>query len=301
MSFTNPSAGDNSMKIAMGLIFVLVGVLLIFGIFTGDTLLNAFINLVNYWPIILVFVGLSILSSIKGLRWIRYLNALLIAVFVLFTFFWPSPFLSGERAVKDTVTLEALESSRSIEIQLNLAMANIAVEPLEEEASSKAAVIDYTVRGSNLRIEEDNTQLSQKFVIRPDSNISWLGTSTIVMKLNPNYNYVLKFDSAVMNSRFDLGELKVDELKLNGAIIKAELNMSEVGSADIKVNAAIINSEIFIPDNIRSILRVNAAIKSVKTDLPYTGDGEYVFEGKSFDFSSYLSFDSAIMNLKVSD
>jgi len=289
------------MKIAMGLIFVLVGVLLIFGLFTGDTLLNAFVNLANYWPIILVFVGFSILSSIKGLRWIRYLNALLIIVFVLFIFFWPSPFLSGERAVKDTATLEALESSRSIEIQLNLAMANITVEALEEEASSTAAVIDYTVRGSNLRIEEDKTQLSQKFVIRPDSNVSWLGTSTIVMKLNPNYNYILKFDSAVMNSRFNLGELKVDELKLNGAIIKAELDMSEVGPTDIRVNAAIINSEISVPDNIRSILRANAAIKNIKTDLPYTGTGEYVFEGESFDFSSYLSFESAILNLKVSD
>ncbi|MBN2253301.1 MAG: hypothetical protein JW701_06350 [Kosmotogaceae bacterium] len=289
------------MKIAMGLIFVLVGVLLIFGIFTGDTLLNAFVNLANYWPIILVFVGLSILSSIKGLRWIKYLNALLIVAFVLFIFFWPSPFLSGERAVKDTVTLEALESSRSIEIQLNLAMANITVEALEEAASSTAAVIDYTVRGSNLSIEEDKTQLSQKFVIRPDSNVSWLGTSTVVMKLNPNYNYVLKFDGAVMNSRFNLGELKVDELRLNGAIIKAELYMSEVGPTDIRVNAAIINSEIFVPNNIRSILRANAAIKNVKTDLSYTGSGEYVFEGESFDFSSYLSFESAIMNLKVSD
>jgi len=56
------------MRIAMGLIFVLVGVLLIFGLFTGDTLLNALVNLANYWPMILVLVGLSILSSVKALR-----------------------------------------------------------------------------------------------------------------------------------------------------------------------------------------------------------------------------------------
>lgn len=288
------------MRIAMGLIFVLVGVLLIFGLFTGDTLLNALVNLANYWPVILVLVGLSILSSVKALRWIRYVNVLLIVAFVLFIFFWPSPFLSGEKAVRNSVTLEASESSRSIEILLNLAMANITVESLMEDvASSTFAVVEYSVRGTDLRIEEDSTQLSQRFVIRPDSNVSWLGTSTVVIKLNPDYNYVLKFDSAVMNGRFNLAELKVDELKLNGAVIKTELIIPEVGPSNTKVNAAIINSEVFIPDGIRSILKANAAIRNIRTDLSYTGDKEYVFEGSTFDFSSYLTFDSAIMNLRV--
>ncbi|MBN2218951.1 MAG: hypothetical protein JW697_01600 [Kosmotogaceae bacterium] len=288
------------MKIALGLIFVLVGVLLIFGLFTGDTLLNALVNLANYWPIILVLVGMSILASIRGLRWIRYLNTILIVAFVLFVFFWPSPFLAGEKAVSNTVVLETSDPATSIEIQLDLAISNISLEPLRDEvASSTVAVVDYAVRGSSLKVEQDTTQLSQRFVMEPESNVSWLGTSTVVMKLNPAYNYVLKFGGAVMNCNFNLGELRIDELRINGAIVKAIVFMSEAGSTNLKVNAAIINSEIHIPENIRSILKASAAIKNVKTDLPYTDNGEFVFEGVSFDFSSYITMESAIINLKV--
>jgi len=288
------------MKIALGLIFVLVGVLLIFGLFTGDTLLNALVNLANFWPIILVLVGMSILASIRGLRWIRYLNTILIVAFVLFVFFWPSPFLAGKKAVSDTVVLESSDSATSIEIQLDLAMSNISLEPLRDEvASSTVAVVDYAVRGSGLKIEQDITQLSQRFIMKPESNVSWLGTSTVVMKLNPAYDYVLKFNGAVMNCNFSLGELRVDELRINGAIVKAIVSMSAAGFTNIKVNAAIINSEIHIPENIRAILKPSAAIKNVKTDLPYTGNEEYVFESVSFDFSSYITLESAIMNLKV--
>jgi len=288
------------MKIALGLIFVLVGVLLIFGLFTGDTLLNALVNLANFWPIILVLVGMSILASIRGLRWIRYLNTILIVAFVLFVFFWPSPFLAGKKAVSDTVVLESSDSATSIEIQLDLAMSSISLEPLRDEvASSTVAVVDYAVRGSGLKIEQDITQLSQRFIMKPESNVSWLGTSTVVMKLNPAYDYVLKFNGAVMNCNLSLGELRVDELRINGAIVKAIVSMSAAGFTNMKVNAAIINSEIHIPENIRAILKTSAAIKNVKTDLPYTGDGEYVFESVAFDFSSYITLESAIMNLKV--
>lgn len=286
----------------MGLIFVFIGVLLIFGIFTGDTILNAFVNLINYWPIILIFVGLSILSGVKGLKWLRYLNAVLTVCFIVYIFFWPSAFLSGSRAVSDSVVLESADQPRTVEIKLDIAMVNLQIEPMSGTVPlSTVAQVDYTVRGSRLKVESSSSSDVARYWLGPDSNVSWLGSSTMIIKLNPAYNYTLRINSAAVNGKFELIELKIDRLELNCAVAKVDFKIPEVSNSNIKVNAAIINGDIFLPDNVKAILRGNAAIKNIKSKLTDTGSGSdsKVFEGSRVDYTSDLSFESAIMNLEV--
>ena len=47
-------------------------------------------------------------------------------------------------------------------------------------------------------------------------------------------------------------------------------------------------------------MRATAAIKNVKSDLNKTGSGEeYIYEGTGNEYNTNLSFESAILNLKV--
>jgi hypothetical protein len=289
------------MKLAMGLIFVLVGILLIFGIFTGDTLLNAFVNLINYWPIILVFIGLSILSGVKGLKWLKYLNAILTVCFILFIFFWPSAFLSGSRTVSETTLLETTEELTVVEIQIDLPMVNIRIEAMEAAAPlSTVAHVDHTIRGANLKIEESGSAILKKWTLKTDSNLSWLTSSTMVLKLNPAYKYIIKLNTAAVNGSFDIAGLKVEELDVNCAVLKADFRVPAVSNSRIEVKTAISNGDIFVPENVRAFLRARAAIKNVKSDLTKTGSGEeYIYEGAGNEYNTNLSFESAILNLKV--
>lgn len=285
----------------MGLIFVLVGVLLVLGIFTGDTLLNAFINLINYWPVILIFIGLSILSNIKGLRWLRFVNALLIVIFIIAIFFWPSVFLSGTRAISNDILLESIEEPASVEIQLDLAMVNVQIEAIKELVPiSTIAQVGYTVRGSDLIIEESGDSKVKKYLLKPESKLSWLGSSTVLIKLNPAYNYVFKLNSAAVNGKFNIKGLQFERVEIKCAILKADFYLPEITNSTLRINAAVINGDIFIPENVRATMKASAVIKNINSKLINTGKDDYLYEGVKSDHTSDLSLESAVINLKIS-
>ena len=47
------------MKLFFGLVFILVGVLLLFGFFTANLWANVLDNFIAVWPVIFIFIGLS--------------------------------------------------------------------------------------------------------------------------------------------------------------------------------------------------------------------------------------------------
>jgi hypothetical protein len=238
---------------------------------------------------------------VKGLKWLKYLNAILTVCFILFIFFWPSAFLSGSRTVSETTLLETTEELTVVEIQIDLPMVNIRIEAMEAAAPlSTVAHVDHTIRGASLKIEESGSTTLKKWTLKTDSNLSWLTSSTMVLKLNPAYKYIIKLNTAAVNGSFDIAGLKVEELDINCAVLKADFRVPAVSNSRIEVKTAISNGDIFVPENVRAFLRATAAIKNVKSDLNKTGSGEeYVYEGIVNEYNTNLSFESAILNLKV--
>lgn len=100
------------MKLFAGIIFILIGVSLLFGFLNSEIWGNVFENFLMVWPVIFVFIGLSVLTNIPSLRWIKYLNGVLTVLFILFLFFWKWDI--GWQRPLNTYTLPTIAIEESI-------------------------------------------------------------------------------------------------------------------------------------------------------------------------------------------
>lgn len=262
------------MRLAFGLIILLVGILLVFGFFSADVFLNLLINFSRFWPFIIILVGIGILSGVKGMKWLKYINALFIVVFVLSLFFWPAGTNYG-RNYSHTLTMENQEASNEvIELRIDLPIAKLRIMPydgtIDENTVGK---IDYAVTyGNQLKVRESDGFTKIVYNIEPDS--FWFSSSDISLMLNPGKKYRLILDSGILKGNLNLTGLNVEYVDIDSGIVNITINLPGGNDSDIKIDSGIMNSKILVPDNVNLSMNVEG-LKSVKISEDYELENDY--------------------------
>ncbi len=290
------------MKVAIGTLLIIFGLLFIFGYFGPEILYNALYNFIFLWPIVLIFIGLGILSSIKGLKWLKYVNGILIVCFVVFLVFWPSDMATPFTAsTKEEINLEGY-AGKELRIIVKSAVGELVIKPHEGVISgnSPGKLSYWGPSRASLEIEREIKDDVLILTIRHEQTTFFMnGRRKIEFELSPAYSYDIETNQFVTRCDLDLSALKVSKVAINAGIINSDINLSRATPVELKLNAGIIRSTITLPDNIGANFNVSAGIRTVDVEDVEIDDKSEFTLGDDIGANSNVYIEGGIVNLKV--
>jgi len=281
------------MRIFFGVFIVLIGIFLLFGTVTNDLWWNVLNNFFSVWPIIFVFIGLSVLSKISGLKWLRIVNSVLIILFVVFLFFFPG--FSGKNTnlieTQVNVALEAGIEKVSIEVKID--NINLIIRPARKESQN-------SITGSIMATEADEIQIIQSsgrlriisnehknafFFFAPKDRI-------VELFLPENIYYDLYAAGGIITSRITLRKNIIEEIDFEGGIIDLDFETELIEKPfEIISNSGISKIKLTIPKTSTSNTSLEGGIKNFSAEV-------YLIK-QSLDPQVYIEVNSGIMNIDL--
>lgn len=261
------------MRLFFGILLAIIGFTLLFGIFSVDIVLRIFSNFFNAWPIIFVFIGISILSGIKSLKWVRYINYALSIAFVLYLVF--VPIANREDMFNGNFEIPINENYSNYDIQIDFATINLDIRYHEEnyidfQFKDNNSKPDFEINGNRIKIENTyyfTTTNNSKIIVHLPENIEYdfdLNSAIVNMGVEGHSNYIndLKVDAAISNikmeSEFFPIKLKIDS---NTAINNIKIYSSREATYDIDKNGPFISTKVddnFINNKITPKIKIDS-------------------------------------------
>jgi len=278
------------MRLFFGILLLVIGILLVFGLFDASIFSTIFENLFYLWPFILILIGLSILSNIKGLRWLRFINAIFIVLFTLALIFYPSDLLSDGEYEEYQFQIALNESADKNIVEIDVATVYLEVvtdETLENIISgtyySNVDDTDVRISGNRIRITRKND--NKFFAFRKPKY-------ELHLRIPEQSKLELLIDSAVMKGDMTLEKNPIEILDINTAILTLNMRVDEFTvPIEIVCESAINNLDIVAPANSRYTTTMESAINKISIDES--------FQKVDYDASLEIEVRSAINNFNM--
>ncbi len=290
------------MKVAIGTLLIIFGLLFIFGYFGPEILYNVLYNFIFLWPVILIFIGLGILSSVKGLKWLKYVNGILIVCFMAFLVFWPSDMATPFTAsMREEIKLEGY-AGKEIKIIVESAVGELVVKPHEGIISGNSpGKLSYTGPSrASLEIEREIEDDVLILTVKHEQTTFFMnGRRKIELELSPAYSYEIETKQFVTRCNMDLSVLKISKVLVKAGIINSEISLSRVTPVELKLNAGIVRSGIKLATEIGANFNISAGIKTVDVrNADIVDKGKFTL-GDDIGANSNIYIEAGIVNLNI--
>jgi len=253
------------MPLFFGVLLLVIGVLLVFGLFDASIFSTIFENMFYLWPFILILIGLSILSKIKGLRWLRFINAIFIILFVLALIFYPSDLMSDGVYEEYAFQIALNESADKNIVEIDVAVLYLEVitdKTLENSISGTyySNVDDTDVRISGNRVRISRRDENKFFIFRKPKY-------ELLLRIPEKANLELLIDSAVLKGDISLENNPIEIIDINTAILNMNLQANAFSvPLEIICESAINNLNITAPAGLRYSREMESAINKITVD-----------------------------------
>jgi hypothetical protein len=290
------------LKVAIGTLLIIFGLLFIFGYFGPEILYNVLYNFIFLWPVILIFIGLGILSSVKGLKWLKYVNGILIVCFMAFLVFWPSDMATPFTAsMREEIKLEGY-AGKEIKIIVESAVGELVVKPHEGIISGNSpGKLSYTGPSrASLEIEREIEDDVLILTVKHEQTTFFMnGRRKIELELSPAYSYEIETKQFVTRCNMDLSVLKISKVLVKAGIINSEISLSRVTPVELKLNAGIVRSGIKLATEIGANFNISAGIKTVDVrNADIVDKGKFTL-GDDIGANSNIYIEAGIVNLNI--
>lgn len=255
------------MRLFFGLTLLLVGLLIVFGIFDASIFGTMMENLFFLWPFILIMVGISVLSNIKGLKWLKVVNIIFIVAFTVALIFYPTDYYPGAtyEEYPFQIALSSPEVKTIMELKLGTVYLDIDTDYELTDVISGVYISDeddLIIKQSDDRIKLEREDDTQFFVFKKPRH-------EIHLKIPANAYMELLIDSAVVKGDFDLKENPFEYVDINAAMIDLEVYLHHLQRPmKFKSEVAVNNLSFYLPVNSVFYNDVEAAINNfqIKSD-----------------------------------
>jgi len=274
------------MRIAFGIFIILLGIIILFFNPGWNLIERIFENLSMVWPMILIFIGIGILSKIKGFGWLRFINIILMVLFILYLLLWPN-FLDfgGLNLYKSAidVPIDAVDGST---IKLIFITGPLKLY-LEDEKNQRNITGFYSFNSKYFEILTKKNEV----VFRSHKNYSFGKQNRIDLKLPKDYIYDVVIKSGVLSCELDFKENIIKNFDVDSGVINLDFELEKLLlPLNLKLKASIINADIKLPKGAKYDLFTTGGIKKVSVS-------NLTRDSVSPDFK--MTVDSGIINLKL--
>ncbi|OAA31029.1 hypothetical protein AT15_08625 [Kosmotoga arenicorallina S304] len=295
------------MRFALGLFLIFLGFFVVLGYFSLGSLPNFIDNFSATWPLILVFIGISLLSGIKGLKWLKYVNALLILGYLFFLLLWPAPInFAYQSGAQDLLTKETLSENTVVELNIDSSICTVNIERLEGTiAGNSVGNVVYEIStGSEFYIHERDHDDTIQYNIGTEHSWPQRGKNRLNIKLLPGVLYRIILKGGVLKGGLDLSGIMVDSMTINAGVMDFDISLSDVYPISLKTEGGVGKFNVFLPQNAKAQVEINSGIKkiTVRGYKETTGSaGEKIIGSISAKLKSFLEFDAGVLWLSFSD
>lgn len=272
----------------------------------------------DYWPLLLVIWGLSILKIPQlAKNGLNALTALLVLLMLLGVFTEVKDFDIHDHKIDlnienhDDVGYERIESenlSLPFDTTIKSATLNFSggagefkiggstSDLINIDASSSESSLDYNIEGA------DNSA-DIRFRFDSDRKIinNWSGSreAGIKLNLNPDWNIDVKIGAGEFKSDLSLFKIKALSLKSGAADVFLKLG-ANLPETNLKVTAGASNIEILVPENAACEIHSNSTLSN--TEFPGFKKNKGKYYSENYDSSKrkiIIELDGGVSNFEV--
>lgn len=267
------------------LILITIGVLFLlanFGYISG----SFWLSLLQFWPLILILLGLEILI---GRTWQGQILVLLAGLLAVGGVVWllmnPAVAPLGMGMQTETVG-ESSTGVQSAHLELKTGVGDLDMRPL---VGSDGNWIEGTVsHPASLRLAQEyqNTGGVAQLKLDTEGNVIFLGNSSERWNIHvaPGMPLTLKIDAGVGSSKLDLNALDVTDIDMNTGVGGTEVILpSNAGTVNARIKGGIGGLTILIPVGVPARIRSNSGIGGASINQArFPSTGQDLFESPDY-------------------
>jgi hypothetical protein len=264
----------------------------------------------RFWPLVLVFIGLDLLTHDLALQPLIMIGALILAgAFVWDVAVSPRPILNMHR---ETTTNATSETSVSSNLSSNVKSAAVTVETgaidffinsgtdkfFDGKLNSNVARADVT---SNITNDTASATIST-----PNAHDFWMGmtgfTNKLTLALTKNVPLDLTVKSGASKLNFDFSENQIKNLtvKAGASSIFTKLGNKTVGDASVNIDAGASSIEIEVPKSYSVTVRSESGLSSHDLSGFSKKDDVWVSDGNDANAKKInITIKSGVSSIKV--
>jgi len=270
---TQPSSGGSRRNV-LPYVLIGVGVLVLLGnlgLFRFGALIDALINVLNLWPVVLIALGVDMVTRGKY-RALVAAAAVIVGVVMLMT---GGGFGGSTDARSNDIAIPLAGASRA-DVRLQVGVATLDLKTADGRGDVLWGTIE-TGRGESLN---STSRVSGDTVIV--SIASERGSTMGISRGDRNWDLTLADDvpttldvnSGVGRSNLDLRDVELLGLKVDAGVGDVSVALPDEGTYTGSVNAGVGSVSILVPEDAAVRLTVRAGLGRVNVRGGFTQDGD---------------------------
>ena len=298
-----------------GTLFIIIGLLFLLSNFTTINL--DWGNIWEYWPLVLILIGASLLTKHKfGKGLFAFLAALFLAIVIFASFNSAMSFVNNDFEIvfndEDTSNIVVKEFSAPFDslVVKNIFHLSGGAGVFKITSATDSAIfirtrgLRNTYRFSDTRFDDSigkfNLDLKQKGIVfgigkRNKSNL-------IDVSLNKHPVWDLDFDLGAAALKLDLTQFKIEKLTTDMGAAKLELKLGSLSDVtDIKIDAGASKIEIAVPEEAGCQLKMDDVLSSNNLE-GFTRVKKKLYRTTNFDETDkkiYIDIDSGVSSIHI--
>lgn len=265
------------MRYIMGLFLVIIGVLFIVQGFNFDLLFRIGLNFVKFWPLILVMIGISILS--KDLKWLKFFNMIIAAIFVLLLFFWNynTTFVNfSENSTNyEKINFEILPDNDIMDLHFDISAVTLDIS-IDENSER---ISGYYYGPQQLNITPKNGYIRFEDIGKRNFSIQKQNGYKVYLTLPSDYVFNIFISGGVANIELNENMNIIRNFEVDSGVANIKGEISEFKeNLYFDVDGGISRINFLLPENTTYYLDYDGGIKKISVDNDLIEDLEGVFQ-----------------------
>lgn len=259
----NRKPGLNFGKLLVGLFVIAFGIFLLAqsaNMIPGDININIF----QFWPLLVVAVGLSFLDTSRPMSFLIGLVVFIVVAAIVGTMVWRGTSGSGTHMRNMPIEIDK-------GFDVNLAKINIIANVADVEISGgaeKLAEGNFETDNAEFKNSSDVSDQTQTVAMEISNPSGWnpfveSRKNNMDLKLNSDLPMELSLDFNVVNAKINLSGMTVGSLDIESNVSDLELTLSDKRDlAKVDIRANVGQTKIFLPQSLGARIVMNSGIFS---------------------------------------
>lgn len=292
-------------NIFWGIVLIVIGVL--FVLKNLNIIQFNWVYLIELWPLLLIFWGISLLPVRDFIKLALYLIALIAGVYLVNTsngdsfWYWKFKNYNENRFIEQTIEKEYNTSYKTANLKLSAVSGNFDIKGNTDK------LINFTSKGSigKYKISEKSNDSTIFIDLGLESNIVSVDKSEynqckLLLNTKPLWN--LFFEAGASNINIELSDLKVEKIRFEGGASNMNVTLgNKHPNTSIYVEAGVSSIKINIPKSSGCELIMDNVLSSRKID-GFSKINDNIFRTENYDTATEkikINIEAAVSKFEI--
>lgn len=286
-------------KIFLGLLLIFLGIILL-----GETsgLYQIRINIWQFWPVILVLIGLSLLTA----EWKTSSIIAAVVILVVLIIMGVSIYYGSLETEKSGVRTDKVSVDKEEGVEKALVYIKIGAGKLILSGGSDKVVSGY-FESDISRLEIESNVEDRKQEVSLSTTGSWSGwgmkVNNLRLFLNSDLRMRIELETGAMDMNIDLSDVKVESVDIRTGASNLNLVLgNRVERSDVLIKSGASSINLTIPEESGVRLSLTSGLSSKQFPPDFEKVAENVYESENFmeaDDRIYLNLELGVSSLTI--